>query len=63
VASPTIVKLGFLERSRYLSFKQLLIYPQEAEWHPFQTDYYSENVMALGIEPGTSGTVERNSDR
>jgi hypothetical protein len=25
------------ERSRYLSFKQLIIYPHEAEWTPFQT--------------------------
>jgi hypothetical protein len=26
--SPTVVNLSFLDRSRYFSFKQLLIYPQ-----------------------------------
>jgi hypothetical protein len=26
-----------------------------AEWTPFQTHCYSENVVAPGIEPGTSG--------
>jgi hypothetical protein len=25
-----------------------------AEWTPFQTHYYSENLAAPGIEPGTS---------
>jgi hypothetical protein len=24
----------------------------EAEWTPFQTDYFSENPVAQGIEPG-----------
>jgi hypothetical protein len=24
----------------------------EAEWTPFQTHYFSENLVALGIEPG-----------
>jgi hypothetical protein len=24
----------------------------EAEWNPFQTHYFSENLMALRIEPG-----------
>jgi hypothetical protein len=28
----------------------------------FQTHYFSENLIALGIEPGTSGSVARNSD-
>jgi hypothetical protein len=31
-------------------------------WTPFQTHYFSENLVAPGIEPGTSGCVARNSD-
>jgi hypothetical protein len=34
----------------------------EAEWTPFQTNYFSENLVAPGIEPGTSRSVARNSD-
>jgi hypothetical protein len=40
----------------------LLSYPHEAEWIRFQTRYISENLVALGVEPGTSGSVARNSD-
>jgi hypothetical protein len=36
--------------------------PHEAEWTPFQTRCFSENVEARGIEPGTSGSVARSSD-
>jgi hypothetical protein len=43
--------LGFLDRSRYLSIKQLLSCTHEAEWTPFQTHYFSEDVAAPGIEP------------
>jgi hypothetical protein len=31
--------------------KELLNYPHEAEWTPFQTHYFSENLVAPGIEP------------
>jgi hypothetical protein len=34
----------------------------KAEWTPFQTHCYSENLVAPGIEPGTSGLAARNSD-
>jgi hypothetical protein len=34
----------------------------DAEWTPFQTHYFSENLVAPGIEPGTSGSVVRSSD-
>jgi hypothetical protein len=34
----------------------------EAKWTPFQTNYFSENMVAQGIEPGTSESVARNSD-
>jgi hypothetical protein len=36
-----------------LSFKQLLIFPHETEWTQFQTHCYSEDVVALGVEPET----------
>jgi hypothetical protein len=51
-----------LTEASTFSFKQLLNYPHEAEWTPFQTHYFSENLVALGIEPGTSGSVARNYD-
>jgi hypothetical protein len=54
--------LGFLDQSCYFSFKKLLSYPHEAEWTPLLTHYISENVVASGIKPGTSGSVARNSD-
>jgi hypothetical protein len=53
--------LGFLDRSRYFFF-QVLICTREVEWTPFQTHYYSENLVAPGIESGTSESVVRNSD-
>jgi hypothetical protein len=34
-----------------------------AEWTPFQTHCYSENLVSPVIEPGTSGLAARNSDR
>jgi hypothetical protein len=40
----------------------LLSCTHEAEWIPFQTQYFSEHLLAPGIEPGTSGYVARNSD-
>jgi hypothetical protein len=41
----------------------LFIYPHEAKWTPFQTHYFSGNLVAPGIEHGTTGSVGRNSDR
>jgi hypothetical protein len=43
--------LGFLDRSRYFSIKQLLSCTHEAEWTPFQT-YYFFFLVVPGIEPG-----------
>jgi hypothetical protein len=34
-----------------------------AEWTSFQTHCYSENLVAPGIEHGTSGSAVRNSDQ
>jgi hypothetical protein len=45
--------LGFLDRSRNFSIKYLLSCTHEAEWTPFQTHCFSENLVVLGIEPGT----------
>jgi hypothetical protein len=50
--------LDFLDWSRYFSSKY-----DEAQWTPFQTHYFSGNVVEPGIEPGTSGSVARNSDQ
>jgi hypothetical protein len=33
-----------------------------AEWTPFQTRCYAENLAALGIEPRSCGLGARNSD-
>jgi hypothetical protein len=52
---PTIVFSSFPDLSRYYFF-------QAAERNPFQTHYISENLVAPGMEPGTSGSVARNSD-
>jgi hypothetical protein len=60
--SPTVVNLSYLDRNHQFSFKQLLICQHEAEWTPFQTHCYSENLVAPGIEPRTSGLAARKSD-
>jgi hypothetical protein len=44
--------LGFLDRSRYFFSKQLLSCTHEGEWTPFQAHYFSENLVAPGIESG-----------
>jgi hypothetical protein len=56
------VNLGFLDRNRFFSFKYLLNYPHEADRTLFLLHYFSDNLVAPGIEPGTSGTVVRNSE-
>jgi hypothetical protein len=60
--SPTAVNICLLDWSRYVPLKKLLIYPQEAEWTPYQTHCYTESLVSLGIEPGTSWSAARNSD-
>jgi hypothetical protein len=59
---PTAINLGFIDQSRYFSFKQLLDSPHEAEWIPFQIQCFSENLVAPEIELGNSGSVARNTD-
>jgi hypothetical protein len=57
--SLTVVNLSFLDRSRYFSFKSLLIYFHKGWVEPAPD---SENLVAPGIEPGSSGLVSRYSD-
>jgi hypothetical protein len=52
VTDPYSRILGFLDRNRYFSIKELLSCTQEAEWTPFQTHYFSENLVVPGIKPG-----------
>ena len=60
---PTAVKSLFSEPGAATFYSSSSsIWPHEAEWTPFQTHYYSENLVAPGIEPGTSVSVARNSD-
>jgi hypothetical protein len=51
---PPVVNSVFLTGAATYSFKWLRNYPHEAEWTPFQTHYYSENLEA----PGISGSVD-----
>jgi hypothetical protein len=60
--SPKVVNISLLDRSRYFSFKWLLIYAYETEWAPFRTHCYAENLVAPGIEPETFVCAARNSD-
>jgi hypothetical protein len=49
--------LGFLDRIRYFFFQ---VAPQlylDAEWIPFQSHYFSGNLVEPEIEPGTSRSV------
>jgi hypothetical protein len=43
VMEPYGHNIGFLDRSHYFFF-------QVAEWTPFQTHYFSENLVAPGME-------------
>jgi hypothetical protein len=60
-ADPTAVNLGFIDPEPLL-FHSSSSYTHEAEWTSFQTHCFSENVVAPGIVPGTSGSVAKNSD-
>jgi hypothetical protein len=42
---------GFVDLSCYIFFQVAPNYTHEAEWTPFQTHYFSENLVAQGIEP------------
>jgi hypothetical protein len=53
--SLAVVNLSFLDRSRYFSSsnRSSSFTLTRAEWTPFQTQCYSENLAAPGMEPGT----------
>jgi hypothetical protein len=54
--------LGFLDRSGFYFFQ---VAPQSYSTRlsgPRSRHYFSENLVAPGIEPGISGSVARNSD-
>jgi hypothetical protein len=44
--------LGFLDQSHYFFFQADPQCTHKAEWTPFQTYYFSKNLVATGIEPG-----------
>jgi hypothetical protein len=50
--------LGFLDRSRYYFFQVAPQLYSEAEWTRSRPTFF----LVPGIEPGTSGSVARNSD-
>jgi hypothetical protein len=60
--SLTVVNLSFLDRSRYFLSSCSSFTLTRAEWNQFQTHCYSENLVAPGIELGTSGLAARKSD-
>jgi hypothetical protein len=43
---------AFLDRSRYFFFHVAPQLWSGVEWTPFQTHYFSENLVVQGIEPG-----------
>jgi hypothetical protein len=49
---PTAVFSVFLTGAATFSSKSLLNCTHEAEWTPFQTHYFSENLVVPGIKPG-----------
>jgi hypothetical protein len=62
VISAVPVKFRFLGRSSFVLFHVPPSYLHESEWSSFQTHYFSENMGASGIAPGTSESVARSCD-
>jgi hypothetical protein len=58
----TAANLGSLDRSRYFFIRVAPTFAHEAEWTPFQTHCFSENMVAPGIERETFGPVARHFD-
>jgi hypothetical protein len=58
----TAVLSDFYTGATIISSKSFFNCTYEAEWTLFQTQYVSENLVVPGMEPGTSGSVARNSD-
>jgi hypothetical protein len=51
VTDPYGLIVGFLDAAVIFSINYILNCTYEAEWTPFQTYYFSENLVAQGIEP------------
>jgi hypothetical protein len=49
--SPYGCILGFIDRRRYFFFQVVSQLQSQAEWTPFQTHYFSENLVAPGMNP------------
>jgi hypothetical protein len=47
--------LGVLDRSRYFFFQVASLLYSQGSVNPFQIHYFSENMVAPGIEPGHLG--------
>jgi hypothetical protein len=56
-----LISVFYTETATFLSSSSSFVLTR-AEWTQFQTHCYAENLVAPGIEPGTSGFASRNSD-
>jgi hypothetical protein len=57
----SIISVFYTGAATFLSSSSSFILTR-AEWTPFQTNCYSENLATPGIELGTSGSAARKSD-
>jgi hypothetical protein len=57
----SLISVFYTGAATFLSSSSLFILTR-AEWTPFQTHCYAENLVAPRIEPRTSGLAVRNSD-
>jgi hypothetical protein len=44
--------LGYIDRRRYFSYQAAPQFYSRSEWTPFETHYFSENLLAPETEPG-----------
>jgi hypothetical protein len=52
MTNPYVRTVGFLDRSRYFFFQVAPQLYSQAEWTPFQTHYFSKNLVAPRIGTG-----------
>jgi hypothetical protein len=62
VSSLRLIISVSLTETATISFKYLHSYSHEGECDLSQTNYFSQNLVALGIETETSGSVARSSE-
>jgi hypothetical protein len=58
----TVVNIDFLDQEPLLFHSSNSCYPDDAEWTPFKTHYFSENLVTSGIKPRISESLAKNSD-